>query len=145
MTTSQIIEKFTLFLDEQISLETFEDWLMSEAWNSEEENVCEIAWDIILRFFEYSSKDLSKDELITEIKQLLLLENQEASVLSLSNSNVEVSSLVSFVIQASIPRKQPSPADRPPRLEFLSLKPDPDSHQTSKHPVPPPQNLLQAH
>ncbi len=71
MTTSQIAGKFSLFRDAKISLEEFESWIMSEVWYSDKEEVCETAYELILRFFEYSTKHLSRDELIVEIEKLL--------------------------------------------------------------------------
>lgn len=53
------------------SLKDFEKWLVSKAVVSDRESVCPVVWDIILRFFEYSSNHLNKSELLDEITDLL--------------------------------------------------------------------------
>lgn len=128
MTTSQIVEKFLLFRDGKTSLEEFEDWLVSGVWGSDEGKVSETAWELILRFFEYSSKHLGREELIAEITELLSL--QEPYVSPFESIDMGASW---FLTVRPDRKKRFLSDDKTPQPEFLPLETYLVSHQTSKY------------
>lgn len=88
ITETEIREKLTALLDDDLSLEDFEDWLVGQSHNMHLDSgsdAQELVEAIMLPLFEYSSGDLLYEELRQEL----------SSVLSKAAGNIETTARLS--------------------------------------------------
>jgi len=79
VSSSQIRERLSLFLDGQIDLEAFEDWFVQNTWNihlSGSVAAESLTFAIEESLSEYSSEHLSLKELRDELSQILDADNK---------------------------------------------------------------------
>lgn len=93
------IRKWLLdYLNEDVTLEAFENWLASASWNmhlNAPQPAQDLAAAIELRLFEYSAKDLSETELRSRL--LDIAETTESAVVLTNNAVITLRRAGGFV------------------------------------------------
>ena len=79
--SSLIREQITRFLDREIDLDAFEDWIVRHTWNIHQrgdEAAQRLTFAVEESLSEYSSNHVSEEQLRTELSSLLVRERQLA-------------------------------------------------------------------
>jgi len=104
VSASEIKEHLAKFLDQQIDLDAFEDWLVQSTWNVHQSRSAaaeSLTFAIEESLSEFSSHHISDVELRNELRDLIHHDNQQFVVMEAPVSEVRVISAPARLLSAT--------------------------------------------